>query len=218
MPMELDHVFICASAGAEPEASALVAFGLAEGKANTHPGQGTACRRFFFQNAYLELLWVENPAEAQSKMIQPTHLWERWTGPPHNTCPFGLGFRPGALDNSAIPFPAWEYRPPYLPDTWTIQVATNAAELAEPMLFYLPFARKPDAVPTEHPAALRKITRLDFFSPLGAKQSAALKAVSKIDVFRVRPGPKFLLDLGFDGELHRQLVDFRPLLPVIFRW
>ena len=79
MAFELDHIFICTSIGAG-EADRLIAFGLAEGTPNVHQGQGTVCRRFFFHNAYLELLWVENPAEAQSNLIRPTYLWERWSG------------------------------------------------------------------------------------------------------------------------------------------
>jgi len=43
----LDHVFILCSPGA-PESGALNRLGLTEGSPNTHPGQGTACRRFFF--------------------------------------------------------------------------------------------------------------------------------------------------------------------------
>jgi hypothetical protein len=218
MPIELDHLFICASVGAEPEASALAAFGLAEGKPNTHPGQGTACRRFFFQNSYLELLWVDNPADAQSEITGPTHLWERWTGRASHTCPFGLGFRPAALDSSGTPFPAWDYRPPYLPNSWSIQIATNAAELTEPMLFYLPFSRQPDPVPIEHPAGLRRMTRLDLVTPHSASQSIALKAMSMIDIVRVHSGAEYLLHLGFDGERQGRAADFRPLLPVIFHW
>jgi hypothetical protein len=114
MAAELDHLFICVSRGAA-EASALAAFGLNEGKPNVHPGQGTACRRFFFRNGYIELLWVSNEAEAQSEAIRPTHLWERWVGRGSGSCPFGIGFRPGAHQVASPPFPAWEYRPPYLP-------------------------------------------------------------------------------------------------------
>jgi len=58
--MELDHVFILCDEGA-PEAAALLRIGIREGSGNTHPGQGTACRRFFFANAYLELVWVDDP-------------------------------------------------------------------------------------------------------------------------------------------------------------
>jgi hypothetical protein len=69
--MEIDHIFICAQPGA-PEAEALVRFGLVEGSGNTHPGQGTANRRFFFDNAFIELLWLVNAAEADSATTRPT--------------------------------------------------------------------------------------------------------------------------------------------------
>jgi hypothetical protein len=62
MPIELDHVFICTAPDA-PEAEKLVQFGLREGPPNQHPGQGTACRRFAFVNAMIELLWVRNEVE-----------------------------------------------------------------------------------------------------------------------------------------------------------
>ena len=59
MPFELDHVLICLSQGA-PEAKYLTRFGLIEGTANVHPGQGTANRRFFFKNAMLEHTFANN--------------------------------------------------------------------------------------------------------------------------------------------------------------
>ena len=55
MEIELDHIFVWTTCGA-PEADCLRDFGLVEGSANRHPGQGTACRRFFFHNAMIELL------------------------------------------------------------------------------------------------------------------------------------------------------------------
>jgi hypothetical protein len=124
MSYELDHVFICTSVDSL-EASALTTFGLTEGPANTHPGQGTANRRFFFDNAMLELLWVDNEAEAKSELTKPTRLWERWAGRDRSACPFGICFRP-ATNSHAPPFPAWKYRPKYLPDPLCIDIATNA--------------------------------------------------------------------------------------------
>ena len=47
MALELDHLFIFTSVGAR-EVEQLLKFGLTEGEPNTHAGQGTACRRFFF--------------------------------------------------------------------------------------------------------------------------------------------------------------------------
>ena len=53
----------------------LLAAGLAEGSPNTHPGQGTANRRFFFESGFLELLYVHDELEAQSDLSAPTQLW-----------------------------------------------------------------------------------------------------------------------------------------------
>ena len=74
----LDHVFVLCAEGA-PEAEALTRLGFREGSGNTHPGQGTACRRFFFEHLYLELLWVHDAAEARSAVSLPTRLFERWS-------------------------------------------------------------------------------------------------------------------------------------------
>jgi hypothetical protein len=223
MAPEFDHVFICVSCGGE-EARALAAFGLTEGTPNAHPGQGTACRRFFFRNGYLELLWVSDAAEAQSKEIRPTRLWERWSGRRTGACPFGLGFRPGTHDQGRVPFPAWEYRPPYLPESWSLQVATNAEVLTEPMLFYLPFSRRPDSYSPprnqvlEHAAGLCDITRIELVSPHADSVSPAFEAVLRTGVVRRRTGVGHLIELGFDGELKGQVADFRPSLPIVFRW
>ena len=70
MSVELDHVFICSEVGA-PGADRLVAFGLAEGTPNVHPGQGTANRRCFFHDAMLELVWVHDGREARSPPFPP---------------------------------------------------------------------------------------------------------------------------------------------------
>jgi len=60
MGIELDHLFVCTALDA-PAAEKLIQFGLREGLPNQHPGQGTACRRFAFFNAMIELFWVSNP-------------------------------------------------------------------------------------------------------------------------------------------------------------
>ena len=73
MIAEIDHLFILCEINA-PEASALIDLRFEEGSCNSHPHQGTACRRFFFQDSYLELLWVHNPEEAQSEPVRSTGL------------------------------------------------------------------------------------------------------------------------------------------------
>jgi hypothetical protein len=223
MAAEFDHVFICTSCGGA-EASGLAAFGLAEGAPNVHPGQGTACRRFFFANSYVELLWVSNADEAQSETIQCTHLWERWTGRATGVCPFGLGFRPKIQPDGSAPFSSWEYRPPYLPAPLSLHVATNANVLTEPMLFYLPFGQRPDSYTgakrpvLAHRAGLREVTRVELTSPHADRLSPEMTVVADAGLVQLRSGQEYLVQLGFDGESQGQQADFRPLLPLIFSW
>src|SRR5262245_501405 len=108
--VELNHLFVWTNSGG-PEADRLAAFGLTEGEPNTHPGQGTACRRFFFRNAYLELVWDRDAAEAQAEVVRPTGLWPRWCGRSVTASPFGLCLRPARPGGEGLPFTAWEYRP-----------------------------------------------------------------------------------------------------------
>src|SRR5262249_54333674 len=143
-----------------PEAELLVDFGLTEGEPNTHPGQGTACRRFFFHNAYLELLWGQDPPEAQSELVKPTGLWA-----PGRCRSLGLSLRPKPARGKTAPLPGWAYRPPYLPDPLAIHVGLPSP-LSEPMWCYLPFGRRPDdprwprRQPLAHPIGFREVARV----------------------------------------------------------
>jgi hypothetical protein len=215
MQIELDHLFVCTSVGA-PEAEDLVRFGLQEGPPNQHPGQGTANRRFAFVNAMLELLWVSDAREAQSERIQRTQLFRRWSGRGRETCPFGIALRPAHPDCITPPFPAWEYRPIYLPDPLVMHVAESGLE--EPTRFFLNFMTRADRERQfiEHPARVRRITGLELISPVALRSSASQTMVES-SVLSSRKGPEFLLQIEFDGNRCNQYVDFRPKLPLIFR-
>jgi hypothetical protein len=132
MRLELDHLFVCSVAGA-PEAEKLLHFGLQEAPTNKHPGQGTANRRFALANAMMELLWVSDPAEAQSVATERTLLWDRWSNRQGSASPFGICVRPvDAMANDlAPPFSAWKYRPAYLPEPLSMYIGEAGVE--EPM-------------------------------------------------------------------------------------
>jgi hypothetical protein len=215
MTAELDHVFIYCAEGA-PEAELLVEQGLLEGSGNTHPGQGTANRRFFFANAYLELLWVSDAAEAQSEAVMATQFWERWSRRRSGACPFGIVYRPRAGAIAAAPFHSWSYRPSYLPSGLAIEVGRGLA-LSEPQLFYLPFVRPPDSVqpqPTAHPASIDAIAGVSVTLPTGREPTESLQRALDLGLLTVTGGPAYHLDLSFTGE--GSGLDFRPALPLSF--
>jgi hypothetical protein len=169
MDFELDHVFVCVSEGGGPEADRLAGLGLSEGEPNTHPGQGTACRRFFLANAFLELLWVSVPVEARAGQARRLGLWERWAGRSAGACPFGVCLRPSRPKVAGLPFAAWPYRPSYLPEPLCFHVGTDSSAARGPLLVYLPFGRRADSRPGPQPpghrVGLREVTRVLVWGP-----------------------------------------------------
>jgi len=215
MRIELDHLFVCTSREA-PEAERLVQFGLSEGPPNQHPGQGTACRRFSFANAMIELFWMSDPSEAQSERTKRTLLWERWSGRQCNASPFGICTRPVNPQDQGSPFPAWEYRPAYLPDSLSMQI--GEAGIEEPMWIHLSFMRRAQREGwfTKHPIGIREITALTLTTPVPLRSKASQVALQN-RVLKTRNGATALLEIEFDGHRRKEQADFRPHLPVIFQ-
>jgi Glyoxalase-like domain len=217
VPFTIDHVFVMCAAGA-PEAALLTRAGLTEGSSNTHPGQGTASRRFFFQNAYLELPWVADAEEARREPAARTRLWERWSRRGREACPFGLIF--SSTDSSGLepPFPTWSYHPPYSPVAIDVGLATP---LSEPELFYFRFARPPGATseqPRAHPLGVHKLTAVSVGLRGGTALSDAAQAVEATGLVTFFASDDYVMRLGFDGAAGEATVrqaDLRPDLPIV---
>ena len=199
-----------------PEGDALLTLGFVEGSGNTHPGQGTANRRFFFENFMLELLWVANPKEAQSERTQRTRLWERWAQRGQGVCPFGIVFRSTDDRPTPAPFPVWSYAPSYMPAGMSIEIAEGTT-LSEPGLFYLSFQRRAASrEPILHAMPIRKVCGIAVGIPDLAVLSQASRIAAELKILRYFKSPQFVLEILFDDA--RQLrFDLRPQLPLLFR-
>jgi hypothetical protein len=226
--MQIDHVFIRVARGGL-EAELLRAFGLSEGSANTHPGQGTANRRFFFANAFVELLWIADVEQVANARTRPTMLLERLsTDGDGAASPFGICFRPAAT------FDTWDYAPAYLPTGMKIGIATDAP-LSEPMWFYTSSGKAPAEFddgrrqPLLHAAGLRNITGLRCTLPIPATRPpatpppatpapAALSPAARASGVQFAQGDAHLLEITFDHAARGQRQDFRPALPLIFHY
>ena len=204
MTLHVDHVFVCTSADA-PEAEALVEAGLVEGSPNTHPGQGTANRRFFFENGFLELLWVRDECEARSALTAPTRLWDRWVGRGKSVNPFGICFSSPDGVESILPFTSWVYRPRYLSGERYILFAEPP--LSEPELFALswPQVRSHPSQPRSHPlgfCAMRSVS-VGLANPTSI--SGPLSAIRDIGLVKVHQSAAPELVIEFTSRQEVQL-------------
>lgn len=204
-----------------PEAVALSRLGLKEGSGNTHLGQGTACRRFFFQNQYLELLWVRDPNEGQDESIKRTRLWDRWAARQQGACPFGLVLRPAADNGSCQPpFPTWAYAPRYLPKGLSIEIAVDTP-LTEPEFMFLGFQRGRARAGQEtvtHAIPLREITHLRIGTPAAIPHSRAGQWAQSSGLVSFEPSRDYVLRVAFDRAASEKEADLRPELPLVLEW
>lgn len=217
MTLALDHAFVMCSKGA-PEGDALIQRGLLEGSRNVHPGQGTANRRFFFENFMLELLWVENPSEARSEQTRRTRLWERWEGRDRGTSPFGILFCAQSDAVEAAPYPTWPFRPSYLAPGDAIHIA-EGTPLQEPELFYMPSMRRDRprrAEPTNHTVPIKHILGVTVGLTGLAKLSPASRAAQEAGLLRYKESSSPLLEIAFASPSNDS-IDLRPALPLLFR-
>ena len=216
MGLEVDHAFIGCTTGA-PEGDALLRLGFLEGSANTHPGQGTANRRFYFENFMLELVWIADPAEVRSERTRRTRLGERIQGKDSQISPFGIIFRATGTPPPPAPFATWAYTPVYLPPGLAIQIAEGTT-LYEPELFYLPFLRRTGAStePVMHALPIRRIRGLS----VGLRDRNALSAASHCaqehGLVSYFDAPQPLLEILYEGPAGTR-IDLRPELPLVFR-
>lgn len=192
----LDHFFIITSPSA-PEADALIELGLIEGAANEHPGQGTANRRFFLANTTLELLFINNIAEAMNGPGKDLKLVERAIDT--DASPFGLVTR--WTDNASLPdYAHWTYQPDYFPDNMEFLVGKNSKNFDEPLCICMPPTLAKPALLPEPNNPDWTLTNLELSFPRSVS-SGALTAFAQCDLVNIRHNEEHQLKLIFnDGK------------------
>lgn len=209
----LDHVFVFASPGA-PEAAPLLDAGLRPGRERRHEGQGTANRCFFFADAMLELIWIDDQNAARSPPVQPLFLWERSQWRSTGLSPFGICLRTRADEPERLPFATRAYRPSYLPPGAAIRVATELPPLV-PLLFAV--ASRWDPPDCEHALSGAHLSRCTWSATAADVVGPELRAALP-PVLVQRAEPRHLMELELDGGRGGGAVDLRPALPLVLRW
>ncbi|MDB9527666.1 VOC family protein [Oscillatoria sp. CS-180] len=214
MNLKLDHVFILVEPTAQV-ADRLLEHGFREGPSNTHPGQGTANRRFYFANGMLELIWVQDADEARNGPGRNLHFSERADN--FTASPFGAIFVPHKDNASSdMPFPGWHYQPDYFPPPKGFHVGANSQNLREPLCFYFPF--HDPGVPRPQPERnSQRITEVVISTP-STDTHGVLALVSKCDRLSIQSAREHLMEITLDHHALKHTQDFRPAMPLILHW
>jgi len=212
--LQLDHLFIITPPQA-PEATQLKAIGWIEGPASTHPGQGTANRRFFFPNFTLELLFISNEYEATHGAGKGLRFVERFKS--CETSLFGIVTRiPNT--NTTPSFPSWKYFPDYFQGNLCFYVGNNSDQLTEPLCICMPPAlpkRAPN--PKDVNNRERTLTRLELHVP-AKEPSEVLQTFSKIEGVSILYDQPNHVVLEFNHQRKDYSIDLSPGLPLEIRF
>jgi hypothetical protein len=223
--VELDHVFIVVTPRAVSEIAALRSAGLTVlSEPSTHDGQGTASVAVFFENAYLELIWVDS-----SVSVDPNHAstvqWfrnaEAWRT--SGSSPFGLGLRRLPGDTAGLPVPVQREPAPWLDPGSAFELLHQPSDSLATEFFVVPAK---SAVPTwigrarerapewfQHPGGGREITLVRVHGA-AAHEPTAFSVLLPKPVEMIRASVP-LLEIHLDSGVRGQRVDLRPILPLV---
>jgi hypothetical protein len=233
-PLERDHIFVWVSPGA-PEAARLQKLGLyTDGKVHKHVGQGTSSTVFSFENAYLELIWIDETEVARRKgQEMGTDMLARAAWKQTGASPFGVGLHHRPAGSGDLPFPAKKYWAEWMkPDTF-ISIAESSFNLKEPFYFVVPdYLAVPSADQLKlllnsqpdyrrnytHALGVRRLTGVKITSNPVGKFSETASMLAKNGVVSVKRGKSPHAELTFDGGTQGKVLEVRPTLPLSLRY
>ena len=224
--LELDHIYIVVPPEAAKASRALGLAGLVVDTSVTrHEGQGTASIAVFFENTYLELLWVDSSVTADS--LHRLHLADfirAATWRQSGASPFGVGlhFLSGTREELGIPV-RLDSAAHLRPGTYYVLLRQPAESLAVDMFIMPDYSavtswlaryrdRRPDLF--AHLMGARRITRAVIRGRPDQRPRAA-----GVDprLLRFEDAGDPLLVLEFDGGRRGERWDLRPDLPLILQ-
>ncbi len=208
--MDIDHIFIFTDDNGKV-ADELVDFGLTEGSNRVHVGQGTINRKFYFENFFLEILWVHNEKEIISEQTKPTGLWQRANFRVNNFAPYGLCVV-NSNDTEKLFEKAFKYQPDYFPEGLAIDIIRNESQPNFPWTFQLPFKeqKKHNNEPTNHSNGVRDLSKV-VFEYQNCIDNSFIKNFKNINNIQFIKSSRTWLKLIFDSGEQGKIADFKKL-------
>jgi len=224
--LELDHLFVVVQPPASRAADVLRRAGLVVDTAIAHhTGQGTASMAAFFENAYLELLWVDTATAVDSAHRSDLADFERATNwRESGASPFGVGLHFVAGTAADLSVPARREAAPHLGPNVFYMLLRDTMETRAADIFVMP----PTAAVTQwldrfrgrrpnlfvHPLGARRITRVVLRGSPANRPRAMDLPVPSLG-FESSTAQYAIVE--FDGARQGREWDLRPALPLVLR-
>jgi hypothetical protein len=224
--LELDHVYVVVTPPAASAAQALERAGLVvDSEVTRHEGEGTASIAAFFDNAYLEIIWVDSSVPVDSAhRLEVADFRRAAAWPQSGASPFGLGLHFLSGTAADLPVPARADPAPHLGPGIAYLLLRQPTESLAVDLFVMPpgrpatswlgryRSRRPDLF--AHPMGAHSITRIVVHG-----RSANRPRAADLDLRPIHfaPAGAPYLVVEFDDGKEGRSWDLRPALPLVLR-
>ncbi len=234
--LEVDHIFICTTKEAQ-SISVLQELGLyCSNQPVQHVKHGTASKIIFFENTYLELIWIEDKHLVEQQSVQTgIQTLTRLHGQHSGASPFGVGLR-RKLDRSKLVSDSslyWAESRRCLgwatPTHKSISFAAeNFVNQQEPFCFIIPDSialtawLDPSLTAHQqlisHPLGIKKLTSVKITINSDKDLTDAMSLVCTNSAITIERGESPLLELTFDEGIREKKLDARPILPILLKY
>ncbi|MHC5762548.1 VOC family protein [Nostoc sp.] len=227
--LEVDHIFVCTTKDTE-SISVLQELGLhCSNQAVQHFKQGTASKIIFFENTYLELIWIEDKHLLEQQSVHTgVHTLSRLHRQHIRASPFGVGLR-RKFNHGNLRFHSTLYWSEWMRPQMSISFAAeNLVNQEEPFCFMIPDSialtawLDPSLTAHQklisHPLGVKKLTSVKITINSDKHLTDAISLLSTHSSVAIERGESPLLELTFDEGIREKNLDARPILPILLKY
>ena len=224
--LEIDHIFICVDA--EPDPRTFEQLGLVcPEQCVRRFEQGIASRLVFFNNIYLELVWVENPEQAEMYAMRSGLDYvarSQWKATTY--CPFGIALRQAITDVSRdaccsrMASETWGQASDSMGGLVRLASANLVAQW-EPFCYVIPSAvalttlfsnaQTTQGQVTSHALGIQRLTHAKVCMAYPGTLTAPVSMLQANDILELEQGWPFNLVLTFDHHRQKQSISLHAL-------
>jgi hypothetical protein len=225
--LEVDHIFICVESA--PELEFLAKQGLTVATTSVkQPERGTASHIIFFENFYIELIWIEDEVAAEIYAMRTgIDFVARSRRYDPKISPFGLALR--QRSHTKQPLDEYDFRSPLGGSELLLSFSSdNLVTQTEPLCFVIPDAitlpRLKSNFPNlqqqwmSHAVGLKKMTGMEIAAVSGDDLTQPLALLSQDGVVQFESGSP-CVQLTFDNRVQKGIIDARKIdIPLILKF
>ncbi|MEM9212776.1 MAG: hypothetical protein AAGD25_00235 [Cyanobacteria bacterium P01_F01_bin.150] len=226
--LEIDHIFICVDA--EPDPGAFARLGLiCSDQVVRREQQGIASRLVFFNNVYLEFVWVEDAEQAEIyAMRSGIDYLSRAQWKVSQYCPLGVALRHCNVNDPDPDLNVFNHTSNVADGVIRLE-ASNLVAQWEPFCYIIPSAialttlfarsRTMQGQLTNHALGIQRLTHAHMSMEHEGPLTPPMSMLEKVGIVELTQNQQFELILTFDQHRQGRCLDLVSLdIPVILRY